>query len=308
MTAAIPLRLCGYQGDASVHTRSLRAFVAQLDRRRPGAFAVELTPDATAAGGTATALFADIEGGGTQVGYMASGYLSPRVPALRVLDLPFAFRDHDHAFGLLDGPAGQVLAEAVASGSGFHLLGAWDNGYRHVTSRRSHVLRPGDGAGQTIRAIENPIYFDAMRVLGFDPVAVDVRDLREAVATGRIDAQENPLTNCHLFDVARHQPFVSLTRHILGIVLFVANRDWFRDLPPIERHALQAAAVRATALQRDAARREEARVADLLKAQGADLAGAGAIDHAAMAAACAGIRAATLSDLDPAIARALSGC
>jgi len=307
MSSAIPLRLRGYQGAASVHSRGLQVFAAELERLLPGGFTADLMLDATAVGGTAVDLFDTIETGGVEIGYMASGYLSTRVPALRVFDLPFAFRDHEHAFSLLDGPAGHHIADAVAGGSSFHLLGSWDNGYRQVTSRVCHVLRPGDGAGQTIRAIENPIYFETMRVLGFDPVAIDVRDLREAIATGRIEAQENPLTNCHLFDVVRHQPFVSLTRHILGIVLFVANRDWFRNLPAQHRTAIEAAATRAAAVQRRMASEEDARLADLLRTQGGIFAGEDMIDHAAMAAACADLREATLGELDPAIAGALAG-
>ena len=301
----IELRLRGYQGEDSVHTAGLRAFWDTLSATKPGQFSQNFIPDVTATGQSATEMFAAIESGEVEIGYMASGYLSSRVASLRALDLPFIFKDHDAAFQLIDGDAGEVMRRDIGTMTGFRLLGMWDNGLRHITSRVGHVLRPGDGKGQKIRMIDTPIYRQTMDAIGFKPTPYDVRDLKAAVADGRLDAQENPLTNCHLFNVVNHQPFLSLTGHILGIVLLVANARWFDGLSPSVRRAVESAALTATQTQRLRAREEETRLRLVLEHAGAKFTRPGEVDRVALAHACRHIRNAAMRDLDPIIIKAL---
>src|SRR5262245_23079882 len=79
----------GYQGERSIHTRALRALVGALGDA-PFAGAVNLDIDVTVSGTTAQQLFDAVDGGGRQACYMASSYLTARVPSLAVLDLPFS--------------------------------------------------------------------------------------------------------------------------------------------------------------------------------------------------------------------------
>jgi TRAP-type transport system periplasmic protein len=53
--------------------------------------------------------------------------------------------------------------------------------------------------------------------LGFEPVAIDPSDLPGAVRDGRVDAQENPLTNLVNFGMHQHHPHVSSARMCSGL-------------------------------------------------------------------------------------------
>src|SRR5690606_35578799 len=111
------LHLAGYQGGASILTAALTPLARRLDGGGVGT--PHLLPDVTTLGESAASLFASIESGERHIGYMASGYLSARVPELAVLDLPFAVQDRAAALAALDGEAGALLREAVARQSGF---------------------------------------------------------------------------------------------------------------------------------------------------------------------------------------------
>ncbi len=249
-------RVGGYQGAQSVLTRALAHLANQLS---PDAFGSEVSfvQDVTEGGITARALFDGVESGGWQIAYMASGYLSARVPALRFLDLPFLVSDRAAALGTLGGQAGALVARDVEAASGLKVLGFWDNGFRHITNGARPIRAPIDCAGLTIRTLDSPIYRATLSALGFTPVFADVRDFVARIASGDIDAQENPLTNIVNFGVHRHHRHVSLTGHVFGVALLVCHRDWHNGLGAVERETLNHAARAATELQHELAAKED---------------------------------------------------
>ena len=106
--ALSPIRLAGYQGQGSILTGALRQLAGQLQDSGWG-LPVECEDDVTASQEKAAALFDSVEQGARHICYMASGYLSGRVPELAVLDLPFSVSDRGAALAALDGQAGRML-------------------------------------------------------------------------------------------------------------------------------------------------------------------------------------------------------
>ncbi|MEY3473880.1 MAG: hypothetical protein RL087_338, partial [Pseudomonadota bacterium] len=241
--------MAGYQGEASILTASLRTLAQGLEA---GGWdgPVELVPDVTRQGESAAALFASLERGERQVGYMASGYLSHRVPELDVLDLPFAVADRHQALRALDGEAGALLRQAVERTTGLRVLAFWDNGFRHISNAVRPLRTPADCAGLVIRTLDSAAYREGLAALGFQPLTTDVKDLVRVVETGVVQAQENPLTNLITFSLWRHHPHVSLTGHFFGLLLLVCPRAWHEALSPDEQRALSAAVETATCTQR----------------------------------------------------------
>lgn len=290
------LTLAGYQGPRSVHTRALDIMRRELAAQ---GFSAEFVGDVTAAGRSAASLFADLGREPCLVGYMASGYLTSRVPDLALFDLPFPQTDRDRAFGLLDGAVGDRLSRAVAAQAGRRVLGFWDNGLRHVSSRVGPIRSPEDCRGLVIRTLDNRIYQDMLAALGFVPRVTDVRELVTAVASGAVDAQENPLTNVVGFGLQAHHRFVTLTGHIAGMALLVCSEAWHRTLTPAAAQALEAAARVATAAQRRFAAEEDlAARADLLAA-GVVLHSPTTAERSALAQNAAAVAASVRRELDP---------
>jgi TRAP-type C4-dicarboxylate transport system substrate-binding protein len=292
------VRLAGYQGDASILTAALRQLGQALDASGWG-LPVTLEADVTAAGEKATALFASVERGERQIGYMASSYLAERVPALGVLDLPFSVSDRSAALAALDGDAGALLSEAVARDSGFHVLAFWDNGFRHVSNGVRPIRSPADCAGLVIRTLDSALYRAVLDALGFRAITTDVKDLVRAVESGAVQAQENPLTNLVSFGLWRHHRHVSLTGHFFGVLLLVCPMAWFERLTLPQRAALKRAVASATVTQRALAAAQDMSALAQLREHGVEVLGPGQIDLPAMRAATASLAAKQRRALPP---------
>lgn len=300
---ATPLRLAGYQGTASILTASLRDLAHAVNAAGCG-FDVQFTDDVTAAGEKAAELFASVEQGRRQIAYMASGYLSARVPELDVLDLPFSVSDRAAALAALDGEAGAQLKEAVGQRTGLQVLAFWDNGFRHISNAVRPLRTPADCAGLVIRTLDSALYRELLGALGFRAVTIDVKELVQSVRSGAVQAQENPLTNFLGFGLWQHHPHVSLTGHCFGVLLLVCPHDWYAQLPTVQRQALDTAVAAATVAQRGrAAAQDHAAMAEL-QAHGAQVLAADQIDLTAMRAATAPVCKRLCQNLPPGLRRA----
>jgi len=291
----IPLIAQGYQGEASVHTRGLRALAAAL----PPDFAPAITPDITKQGRNATDLFTLTEQGDIQIMHFAASYLAHRVPALEVFDLPFRYNGREALLNALDGPLGDRLKAEIAANTGYLCLGFWDNGARHMTNRHRPIRRPDDCAGLTIRTMNSALHQATFAALGMTPRYIDVKDYPAAVAGGVVDAQENPHTNTLNFGIPAHHPFLTPTGHFQGVSLFLANRAWVEALAPAHRTALLDAAATATRAQRSFAVAEDTEALARILAQGTAL--TTDWDRAAFLAATAPVREKAEARIDPAI-------
>ncbi len=267
----IELKFGGYQGDKSVHTRGGRVLAKEVVLETGGAVSLIFDENIVARGHKAADLLSMTESGDLDGCYFSSSYLAKRVPELGLFDQHFVVPDRRRAYSLLDGALGDRLKREVADATGYEVLGYWDNGLRHITSRVS-ITSVDDCAGLKIRTLANDDHQRVFRALGFDPQAIDVRDLPEAVRTGRVDAQENPLTNTLNFGIHETHRYILLTRHLLGVALVLFNAERLKHLDPELRAGLQRAVDRATKAQRKFAEDDDAICSAELRAQGVEIA------------------------------------
>lgn len=293
------VRFGGYQPERSVHTRAVRLLAAALERRFGSDVTFAFEPAITATGRQASDLLAVTAGGELDMCYFAASYLAARVPALGLFDLPFEVTSRERVWHKLDGPLGTHIAAEVAARTEFEVLGYWDNGFAHLTSRVGPIRRPADCLGQKLRTMDSAVHQRIFAGLGFQPMHIDVKGLPAAVEDGTVDAQTNSLTNVVNFALHKTHRYVSLTGHFHGIVLLLANRAALERWPAPVRLALVDAAREATAAQRRLAADEDATCIAALEADGVTVVPAGEIDRDAMRAALADIVARDAAALDP---------
>ena len=251
------LRVAGYQGPSSILTQGLACLVETL-KSNGWKSDIDWIPNVTDHQEKAANLFASIENGSRHIGYMASGYLSAKVPELEVLELPFTVDNRETALAALDHSAGEILGQAVHEKTGFHVLGFWDNGFRHLSNAVRPIQHPNDAVGLKIRTLDSALYRATLDAIGFKALTSDVKDLVSWIAQDVVQAQENPLTNYMGFELWKHHPYVSLTHHFFGVLLLVCPLAWYDMLDQEERQLLAHAVKTSTALQRQLAAEQDA--------------------------------------------------
>ena len=251
------LRVAGYQGPSSILTQGLACLVETL-KSNGWKSDIDWIPNVTDHQEKAANLFASIENGSRHIGYMASGYLSAKVPELEVLELPFTVDNRETALAALDYSAGEILGQAVHQKTEFHILGFWDNGFRHLSNAVRPIQHPSDAVGLKIRTLDSALYRATLDAIGFKALTSDVKDLVSWIAEDIVQAQENPLTNYMGFELWKHHPYVSLTHHFYGVLLLVCPQVWFDTLNQKERQVLAYAVNTSTALQRKLAAKQDA--------------------------------------------------
>lgn len=264
------LKFGGYQGDKSVHTRGGRVLAEAVEKETGGAVTLSFDENIVERGHKAADLLSMTESGALDGCYFSSSYLAKRVPELGLFDQHFVVPDRRRAYALLDGALGDRLRREVAKATGYEVLGYWDNGLRHISSAQP-ITSVTDCAGLKIRTLANDDHQRVFRALGFDPQAIDVRDLPEAVKTGAVDAQENPLTNIlnfNLHDTHRH---ILMTRHLLGVALVLFNAERLASLEPDHRAGLQRAVDQAATAQRQFAEEDDDICSAAMRAQGVEI-------------------------------------
>jgi C4-dicarboxylate-binding protein DctP len=253
------ITLGGYQPPASVHNQAAGILGRELSRRLGDAVNFEIDDNMVESRGIkAMDLPVMVEAGELSMCYFASSYLAGKVPELGIFDLPFVIEDRAKVYGALDGGLGDLLKAKFRDNTGMRVLGFWDNGFRHFTNAVRAIHGPNDCAGLSIRTMSSELHQKTFRLLGFEPTFVDFADLVEAAKSGRIDAQENPLTNTYHFGTHRYHRHITLSGHFWGLTLVLANNAQFESWPDAVQGAMTEAMAVATKAQRTLAEAEDA--------------------------------------------------
>ncbi len=253
----IIIRLGGYQKPASIHTRACVRFGEILQARLGDRVDFRFTPDVLALGRKSGDLPKMVECGELSMCYISSLRFAQWVPALKIFDLPFLMRDRATAYKALDGELGERLRAQLIEKSPYRLLTWWDNGFRHFSNRVRPIHTPADCTGIRIRHQMSELQGESLRLMGFEPIAEDIKIFFEQIAGERFQAQDNPLTNIVNFDVHKHHRYITLSGHVFGVACLMCNRAEFDSWPDYVQRAVNAAAAEATVLQRRLAAAED---------------------------------------------------
>lgn len=253
----IVIRLGGYQKPASIHTQACVRFGKLLREKLGSRVDFQFVPDVLALGYKSGELPKMVERGELSMCYISSLRFAQWVPPLKIFDLPFLFRDRTAAYRALDGELGERLRAQLIEKSPFRLLAYWDNGFRHFSNKVRPIHTPVDCRGIRIRTQMSELQGESLRLLGFEPIAEDIKIFVEQIAGERFQAQDNPLTNIVNFNVHKHHRYITLSSHVFGVACLMCNRAEYDTWPADVQQAVNAAAAEATVLQRRLAAAED---------------------------------------------------
>ena len=189
------------------------------------------------------------------------------VPAARILDIPFLFRDKAHARAVLDGPIGQDMLKEFES-KGFKALAWAENGVRHMTNSKRPVNAPDDLKGLKMRTMENPVHVAAYKGFGIVTTPMAFPEVFTALQQGTVDGQENPLSVIMAAKFDQVQKHLSLTGHVYSPAIFLMNKAAFDKLSAADKQAFVDAAVEATKANRARVDEDDAKGVAELRSKG----------------------------------------
>lgn len=246
--SATDLKL-GYGLPATSHWGdAATAFGDKLAELSGGDLTVSQFPDSQLGG--ERAMVEGLQIGSIDIVITSTGPVGNFVPEVQVFDIPFLFRDYEHARSVQDGPIGQELLEAFPP-KGLVALAWGDAGFRHFTNNEHPVHTPEDISGLKHRVMENDAHVLAFKTLGSLPTPMSFTELYTSLQNGTIDGQENPIAVIIAGKLYEVQKYLSLTGHALTNALFLVSpivwdslddeqKGWMRDAAVAGQAALRA--------------------------------------------------------------------
>ncbi len=256
-TVPIQIRMGGYGPPTTTHSRALKMIGDRLVAEFGDAVDIKYIWNVMDLGYKGEDVLWMVEHGILTLAYQSTSYLTSRVPELGLVDLPFLFDDLEHARTAMDGKLGDYLSERIEARIGYRMLGYLENGYRHLSNRLRPVLAPTDLAGMRIRMLPSEVHCRTFELLGAIPVPCDLKQAIADIASGAVDAQENPLANTVTYGVHTLHRFHTLTSHFYLSRGIYANRAAVDGWPAELRDAMRAATREAVSHQRRLAVEEE---------------------------------------------------
>jgi len=179
----------------------------------------------------------------------STGPVGNFVPEVKIVDIPFLFRDYDHARKVMDGPIGQDILTKFPS-KGIIALAWTENGFRHMTNSKRDIVKPADAAGLKMRTMENKVHMDGYRTFGILPTPMAFPELFGALQQGTVDGQENPIPVILSSKFSQVQKHLSLTGHVYSPALLLLSPKVWNKLSDADKKVFVDAAKKAAVAQR----------------------------------------------------------
>lgn len=168
--------------------------------------------------------------GSVDMSIVTTGVLGDFDNNFSVLDLPFLFRDVDHAYTVLDSDFGNELLEGLHD---INLKGIafWENGVRHVTNNQHPIETPEDMEGLKMRTIENNIFIDTYEAFGAEPVPMAFPEVYSSLQQGVIDGNDQPYTILSGKKIVEVQDYLTELELYYASATLLMSDEFYNSLP-----------------------------------------------------------------------------
>ncbi|WHH59047.1 TRAP transporter substrate-binding protein [Petroclostridium sp. X23] len=253
-------------GKDSHHDVGIQKFREELEKRTNGRLSVKPHYN-NALGGEREA----IEGmmvNTIDMAISSTGPLGGFVKEIFMFDLPYLFKDVNHAYAVLDGEIGDFLEERIAEDANIVVLGWMENGVRNNTNNVRPLNTPSDLVGIKHRTQESEVQLDTWTALGASATPMAWTEVFTALQQGVIDSQENPLATIREVRFDEVQKYLNLTQHVYSPAPLMISKQLFDTLSPEDQQAMFEAAAVAVPVQRAFNQAQEEEIIKDLEAKG----------------------------------------
>lgn len=167
-----------------------------------------------------------------------------------VLDMPFLFRNHEHAATVLEGQIGKNLMDGLSKSSNIQGLAfTYSGGYRMIAAKKA-INTMEDFKGLKIRVAKSPVAEDSLRAVGAVPIAMELEDVNEALDQDVIEGGESTYPRFYSMKQNESSNFINDTQHSLFLTSIIVGKNFWNSLTPELRTIMSEAAVIAANVER----------------------------------------------------------
>lgn len=211
------------------HIAAVDVLKPYIEKESGGKISVELYPNGQL--GSDRQLCEAIQLGSIEMAFPSTTVLASFIPELQLLDLPYLFSTTEQVHKVLD-PNGKVtkyLAEKART-QGMHLLGFGDIGFMTLTNSKHPIRKPEDTEGMKIRVLENPVYIDTAKAIGFNPTPMTFGEVYTALQQKVVDGQEQGVNVTRNMKFDEVQKYLSLTQEAFSTISIIVSESFMDEL------------------------------------------------------------------------------
>jgi tripartite ATP-independent transporter DctP family solute receptor len=246
-------------------TIAMKRFAKMVEERSNGRIKFEVYVGGAL--GNDRDLIEGLQLGTVQLHMASNSPLAVFVPELNIFELPFLFKNNDHFDAVLGSNLAMRYAPALGK-RGFHLLGYWSFGTRHIMTTKKPINSITDLKGLKIRLMENPVHLDAYKAFGASPLPMAYSELYTALETNVIDGAEAANSNYwghKFYEVASNWAQVGWLRLVAPLIM---SKTFYDKLPPDLQKVVTDSAKEISGYQRELYAKRDDELLGQLKAKG----------------------------------------
>jgi tripartite ATP-independent transporter DctP family solute receptor len=223
-------------------------FARLIEEKSEGSLTAEVFPSALL--GNDRELAEGLQLGTVDMAVVGSATVSGFAPKIQLFDLPFLFRDADHAYKVLDGDIGKQLLDDFYQNSGIRALAFWENGFRNITNSKLPIKSAADVDGIKLRVQEIACHIDFWKEVGANPTPMAWTEVYTALQQGTVDGQENPVQTIYTQKIYEVQPYLSLTRHVYAPAMILLSDTQYAAMSENQQKIMSDSAFEAATYER----------------------------------------------------------
>lgn len=188
-------------------------------------------------------------------------------PMAALLAIPYGYTSLEHMDAVASGEIGEQIEQQIIEKVQIRPLAYFARGPRNLTSNQPFAS-PTELDGLKMRVPNVPLFLNVWNKLGAQPTPMAFSEVFTSLQNGTIGAQENPLALIKSASFFEVQKYVNLTEHVRSWIYLTIGEKSFAKLSPADQEAVQEAADRAQAYERELFLADEQKLVEELKAKG----------------------------------------
>ncbi len=266
--ADVTLSLGFVGGSQAPEAIALRQFADEIATKTEGRIEVNLQGGGALGGDRE--VIESVQVGTVDMAIPSTSVVVNFAPEFAIFDIPFLFRDFDHAEAVLSGPIGTEMLEGLPE-KGLVGLAFGGMGFRQLTNNNTPVKTASDVEGLKIRTQQNELHIAVWEELGVLPTPMAIPEVYTALQQGVVDGQENPVGAIINNRFGEVQKYLSMTDHAFTPLVLLISPAAYEALSDDDKQIFVEAAKNAMKRNREEVEAVLTTGLDTLREQGVEV-------------------------------------